>query len=57
MQAEKRDALGGIWRLCEQMAYAAEHGHVATLRAEFDALRRRMARLEEMERRERTQEG
>lgn len=42
----QRETLGSIWRLCEQMAYTAEHGHVATLRAQFDALKKQMARLE-----------
>ena len=42
----QRETLGSIWRLCEQMAYTAEHGHVATLRAQFDVLKKQMAKLE-----------
>jgi hypothetical protein len=42
----QRETLGSIWRLCEQMAYTAEHGHVATLKAQFDALKKQMAKLE-----------
>ena len=42
----QRETLGAIWRLCEQMAYTAEHGHVETLKAQYDALKKQMARLE-----------
>lgn len=42
----KRETLGRIWRLCEQMAYAAEHGHVETLKAQFQTLSKQMAKLE-----------
>ena len=42
----KREVLGTIWRLCEQMAYAAEQGHVETLKAQYDTLRKYMTRLE-----------
>lgn len=41
-----RDTLGSIWRLCEQMAYTAEHGYTVTLKAQFDTLRRMMAKLD-----------
>ena len=41
----QRETLGNIWRLCEQMAYSAEHGLTETLRAEFDTLQRQMERL------------
>lgn len=42
----ERDTLGSIWRLCEQMAYAAQQGYVDTLKAQYDTLRRQMWRLE-----------
>jgi hypothetical protein len=42
----QRETLGSIWRLCEHMAYTAEHGHVATLKAQFDALKKQMVKLE-----------
>lgn len=42
----ERDALGSIWRLCEQMSYAAQQGYVDTLRAQYDTLRKWMQRLE-----------
>lgn len=46
MNELKRETLGAIWRLCEQMAYAAEHGHVQTLKAQTDALKKMIARLD-----------
>ena len=46
MDEIKREVLGTIWRLCEQMAYAAEQGHVETLKAQYSALRKYMERLE-----------
>ncbi len=48
MNEVQRETLGSIWRLCEQMAYSAERGLTETLKAQFDTLRRRMARLEEV---------
>ena len=49
MSDSQREVLGDIWRLCEQMAYTAEHGHTATLKAQFDALKRQMARLDKID--------
>lgn len=46
MNEVMRETLGSVWRLCDQMSYAAENGMVATLRAEYDSLKRLMARLE-----------
>ena len=46
MDEIKREVLGTIWRMCEQMAYAAEQGHVETLKAQYNALRKYMERLE-----------
>lgn len=46
MNGIKREVLGTIWRLCEQMSYAAEQGHVETLKAQYDSLKKYMARLE-----------
>lgn len=46
MDEIKREVLGTIWRLCEQMSYAAEQGHVETLKAQYNALTKYMARLE-----------
>ena len=45
MNELKRETLGRIWRLCEQMAYAAENGHVAILQAEFGLLQNSMSLL------------
>lgn len=45
----KRETLGAIWRLCDQMAYAAENGYTQTLKAQFSALRQQMRRLELVE--------
>ena len=42
----KRETLGAIWRLLDQMSYAAEQGHVETLKAQFDTLKKQMARLD-----------
>ena len=49
MNEIQRNTLGSIWRLCQQMEYAAENGHVATLRAQFLALSKLMARLDMLE--------
>lgn len=46
MTEMERDVLGNIWRLCEQMAYAAQQGYMDTLRAQYDTLRKWMQRLE-----------
>lgn len=46
MNELKRETLGTIWRLCEQMAYAAENERTETLKAQFDTLKRLMARLD-----------
>lgn len=46
MSELQRETLGSIWRLCDQMVYAAEQGHVETLKAEFDTLKKHMARLD-----------
>lgn len=46
MNDKKRETLGAIWSICEQMAYTAEHGHVATLEVLFNSLKRQMAKLE-----------
>lgn len=48
MNDSMRETLGGIWRLCEQMAYAAEHGHVSLLGAQYNALQRRMNQLDKI---------
>jgi hypothetical protein len=46
MNEQRRETLGAIWSICEQMAYTAEHGHVATLEVLFNSLKRQMAKLE-----------
>ena len=46
MNEVKRETLGAIARLAEQMSYAAMNGHYAMLKAQFDTLRRQMAKLE-----------
>ena len=38
MNERVRDLLGEVWRLCEQMAYTAENGYVATLNVQFETL-------------------
>ena len=45
MDELQRETLGSIWRLCEQMAYTAEHGHTETLKAQYLALGKYMNRL------------
>ena len=42
----EREALGNIWRLCEQMSYAAQTGKVETLKAQYDTMKKLMARLD-----------
>ena len=42
----QRETLGTIWRLCEQMAYCAQSGYMDTLKAQFDALAKQMAKLD-----------
>ena len=49
MNEVKREALGCIARLAEQMAYTAMNGHAATLKAQYDALTRHMAKLKVIE--------
>lgn len=49
MNEIERSTLGAIWRLCQQMEYTAEHGHTATLKAQFDTLKKHMARLDIIE--------
>lgn len=46
MSEMERTVLGNIWRICDQMAYAAEHGYTETLKVQFDALRQQMGKLE-----------
>ena len=48
MNERVRDLLGEVWRLCEQMAYTAENGYVATLNVQFETLKRYMAKLEDL---------
>lgn len=48
MNERVRDLLGEVWRLCEQMAYTAENGYVATLSVQFETLKRYMAKLEDL---------
>lgn len=48
MDDRKRETPGAIWSICEQMAYTAEHGHVATLEVLFNSLKRQMAKLEKI---------
>ena len=42
----KRETLGDIARLCEQMAYTAMEGHIETVKAQFDMLKKQMAKLD-----------
>lgn len=46
MSELQREILGNIARLAEQMAYAAMHGHSATVQAQFDTMRRYVAKLQ-----------
>lgn len=46
MNEIKRETLGTIWRLLDQMSYAAEHGHAEMLKVQFETLKKYMARLE-----------
>ena len=45
----KREALGAIARLAEQMSYAAMNGHAAVVKAQFDTMKKHIARLETIE--------
>ena len=42
----KRETLGAIARLTDQMHYAAMSGYTDTLKAQFDALKKQMAKLD-----------
>ena len=46
MNEAKRETLGAIARLCQQMEYTAMNDHYAMLKAQFDTLRRQMAKLD-----------
>ena len=46
MNEVKRDTLGAIARLAEQMAYTAMNAHTETLKAQFETLKKQMAKLE-----------
>ena len=46
MSDVQRETMGAIARLAEQMSYAAMNGHYAMLKAQFDTMRRQMARLD-----------
>lgn len=46
MNGLERETLGSIWRLCEQMAYAAEAGYIDTLKAQFQCLQKHMVKLD-----------
>ena len=46
MNELKRETLGDIWTLCDQMAYAAQTGKTETLRAQFATMLKLMARLD-----------
>ena len=45
MNEVKRETLGAIWRLLEQMAYTAEHGYEQTLQYQFENLSQLMDKL------------
>lgn len=45
----QRETLGCISRLADQMAFAAMEGRVELLKAQFDTLRKHMARLQMIE--------
>ena len=45
----KRETLGAIARLAEQMSYAAMNGHAAVVKAQFDTMKRHVARLDVIE--------
>ena len=49
MNEIEREALGAIWRLCDQMSYAAQAGYRDTLKAQFDTLKKHMAKLDLIE--------
>ena len=42
----QRETLGSIARLVDQMCYTAMNGHLETLKAQFEALKKQMAKLE-----------
>ena len=46
MNTLTQETLGNVARLAEQMSYTASHGHVETLKAQADTLRRMIARLD-----------
>ena len=45
----QREILGSIWRLCEQMSYTAQEGHVETLKVQYLALSKYIERLNMIE--------
>ena len=49
MNEIKRETLGAIARLAEQMSYAAMNGHAAVVKAQFDTMKKHIARLETIE--------
>ena len=49
MSNAKRETLGAIWKCCNQMEYSASHAMTETLKAQFSALQKHMARLETIE--------
>lgn len=46
MNQPKRETFGAIWRLCQQMEYSAENALTETLKAQFLALQKQMAKLD-----------
>ena len=46
MNDMQRETLGSIARLVDQMGYTAMQGHMETLKAQFDTLKKQMAKLE-----------
>ena len=46
MNEVKRDTLGAIARLAEQMSYSAMNAHTELLKAQFEALKKQMAKLD-----------
>lgn len=41
-----RETLGQVWRVCDQMSYAAQAGYMDTLKAQYLCLQKQMAKLE-----------
>lgn len=42
----QRETLGSIARIVDQMGYTAMNGHLETLKAQFEALTKQMAKLD-----------